>query len=259
MKIHFFGCSFTEGGGLDNFDYYNFITGKNYNIDNNIREEHEEVRIHKEEHRYSTIVGNILGIETKNYAIGCNSNEGILKAVFEILNDSETSNDDVFVVQLSFFGRKFYWYEPFEQFLSVNALNPADWPYRNKEEWMPLHELHNLNIKYCHNEEYELSKLLMNMELFNSLFREKGIKLFWTTWPDLSTKRNTARIHEDNKLILEKYKNVILYDGMCMGRYIVDNELQIRDDYKQSSDSHKSIKGHQIIGEKIAEYLNNKI
>ena len=36
--IHFFGCSFTEGGGLDNFDYYNYNTGLNYNIDNNINE-----------------------------------------------------------------------------------------------------------------------------------------------------------------------------------------------------------------------------
>jgi hypothetical protein len=25
MKIKFFGCSFTEGGGLDNIDYYNFL------------------------------------------------------------------------------------------------------------------------------------------------------------------------------------------------------------------------------------------
>ena len=25
MKLKFFGCSFTEGGGLDNIDYYNFL------------------------------------------------------------------------------------------------------------------------------------------------------------------------------------------------------------------------------------------
>ena len=37
MKIHFFGCSFTDGGGLDDFDYYNYNTGKNYNINDDKR------------------------------------------------------------------------------------------------------------------------------------------------------------------------------------------------------------------------------
>ena len=45
MKIHFFGCSFTEGGGLDNFDYFNLKQNKNYIINDNIRDQFEEVRL----------------------------------------------------------------------------------------------------------------------------------------------------------------------------------------------------------------------
>jgi hypothetical protein len=259
MKIHFFGCSFTDGGGLDDFDYYNYNTGKNYNINDDKREEHEMVRLYKEEHRYSNIVGKLLNIEIENYAFGCNSNEAILKKVFEIVNDSKTSKDDIFFVQISFLSRKFYWYEPTEEFLSINAAGTADWPFRNREIMMPLHQLHNLNLKYTHNEQYELDKLLMNIELYNAYFKEKGIKIFWTTWPDLTLEEWPTIIFEINEKLIEKFPNILMYDGGCMGRYVCDNKLQIKDDYKESNDQHKSLKGHQEIAKKIVEFLKEKI
>jgi hypothetical protein len=259
MKIHFFGCSFTEGGGLDNFDYYNYNTGLNYNINNNIREESETVRLYKEANRYSNIVGKILGVKTNNYAVGCNSNEGILKTLFEVSNDVDTNKEDIFIVQTSFYSRKFYWYEPTEEFLSVNALGNGDWPYRNMEIWMPLHQLHNLNVKYAHNEQYEIDKLISNMQIYNSYFKEKGIKIFWTPWPDLTLERFPTEIDKFNKNLLETIPNIIFYDGKSMGRYVTDNKLQIRDDFKESTDSHKSLKGHETIAIQIADYLNNNI
>ena len=259
MTIHFFGCSFTEGGGLDNFDYYNFITGKNYNVNDNISEQAEEIRIHKESNRYSAIVGNILNVETKNYAFGANSNEAILKKLFEVVNESTTKSDDIFIVQPSFYARKFYWYEPFQQFFSVNASEVGDWPYRNRDEWMPLHQLHNLNLKYCHNEEYEFNKFLNNMELYNSYFKEKNVKLFWAPWADLSLNTFPEKLDIDNITHLKKYKNIILYENKSMGRYICDNKLLITDVFKQSNDTHKSLEGHRLIGNKIAEYLKDKL
>jgi hypothetical protein len=259
MNIHFFGCSFTEGGGLDNFDYYNYNTGLNYNIDNNIREEYEEVRLFKEDKRYSSIVGKLMGVKINNYAIGCNSNEGILKKVFEVLNDSDTTENDIFIVQTSFYSRKFYWYEPTEEFLSVNALEKEDWPYRNMEIWMPLHQLHNLNVKCAHNEQYEIDKLITNMQIYNSYFKEKGIKLFWTPWPDLTLEKFPTEINKFNNNLLQKIPNIIFYDRKSMGRYITDNELQIRDDFKESMDSHKSLKGHEMIANKIVEFLKKKL
>lgn len=259
MKINFFGCSFTEGGGLNNFEYYNFLNNTNYNINDNIKEQYEEITLFKEENRYSNIVGKILEVETKNYAEGCNSNEGILKKLIEI-SDSETTNvGDVFVVQTSFFSRKFYWYEPFNDFISVNALSPEDWPFRNKEEWMPLHQLHNLNVTYCHNEEYEIQKLLKNMEIYNSYFKEKKLKLFWIPWNDMTTEQKTEELNEYNRKTLEKIPNIIYFDDMSMGRYCNKNALLLKHHFKKSNDSHKSVIGHKIIAEKISEYLKNKL
>jgi hypothetical protein len=259
MKIHFFGCSFTEGGGLDDFDYYNYNNATNYNPNDNIRDQFEEIAEYKRNNRYSNIVGNLLNIETENHAFGCNSNEAILKKVFEVVNDSNTSKDDIFFVQTTFYSRKFYWYEPTKEFLSVNAAESSAWPFRNMEIMMPLHELHNLNLQYTHNEQYELDKLLINIELYNAYFKEKGIKIFWTPWNDLTLEPWTEVIFEINKKLIKKYPNMMMYDGGCMGRYVVDNKLQIRDDYKESNDQHKSLKGHKMVGTKIAKFLKEKI
>jgi hypothetical protein len=259
MRLHFFGCSFTEGGGLDNFDYYNYNTNKNYNINDNIKEQHEEVASYKKEHRYSNIVGNLLNKESKNYAIGCNSNEAILKKVFEVVNDLNTSKDDIFIIQTTFYSRKFYWYEPILEFLSVNATEMWEWPYRDKKEWMPLHQLHNLNLKYTHNEEYEINKLLMNMELYNSYFDKKGIKIFWVPWRELTFNVGEMEKFEIHKKLLKTIPNIIFFDNKSMEKYIETNKLSIKDEFKNSSDKHKSIKGHQIIARKLIEFLKEKI
>lgn len=260
MKINFFGCSFTEGGGLNNFDYFNYNTGKNFDINNNILEENIEVNQFKNEHRYSTIVGNLMNIDVENYAIGCNSNEGILKNIIDVINDKNTKNEDIFIIQTTFLARKFYWYEPIEEFISVNASNVFDWPFRNKKEYMPLHELHNLNLKYCHNEEYEAKKLIQNIKIYNSYFKELGIKIFWMPWCDLTTETNKDKILEFNKNIVKEIPNIFLFQNtMCMGEFVSSNKLLIKDKFIKSNDNHKSIEGHKLVAEKLVEYLKNNI
>ena len=51
----------------------------------------------------------------------------------------------------------------------------------------------------------------------------------------------------------------MMYDGGCMGRYVDDNKLQIRNDYKESNDQHKSLKGHKVVATKIVKFLKEKI
>lgn len=255
MRLNFFGCSFTEGGGLDNIDYYNFKTNSNlldYTPENQVL-----LKEFKEKYRYTTIVKNNLNIDVRNFAEGCNSNENILNKVFEIINESEINSDDIFIVQTSIFSRKYFWYEPTAEFYSVNTLEMEGWPYRNKEYMKGLHQLYNLYSQYSHNEEYEMKKLLIQIDLYNSYFKEKGIKLFWMPWPDfIAGDRDTIKNH--NKKLINK--NFIFFDGISMGTFIGSNSYRIRDEYTKSSDGHKSVSGHQIVGEKIIDFLvKNKI
>ena len=257
MKIHFFGCSFTEGGGLDNFDYFNLKQNKNYIINDNIRDQFEEVRLFKEANRYSKIVEGLMNVETKNYAEGCNSNENILNKVFEIVNKDTTTHEDVFIIQTSIYSRKHFWYEPTNEFYSINALGKSDWPYQNKEEYMPLHQLYNLHSMYSHNEEYEMKKLLNQIDLFNSYFKEKNIKLFWAPWPELTSSIINEEILKFNKSIEDK--NIILFDGFSMGTYSSNKKLLMCDEFESITDRHKSITGHKTIANKIVEFLKEKL
>jgi len=86
MRLNFFGCSFTEGGGLDNIDYYNLKN--NTKLARANEEDWETITKWKEDNRYSNIISNILECEIRNFAEGCNSNENIFNKVFEIINDS---------------------------------------------------------------------------------------------------------------------------------------------------------------------------
>jgi hypothetical protein len=255
MKIHFFGCSFTEGGGLDNLEYYNSKTNSNlkdYNSPNS-----DILRNYKEANRYSKIVGDLLGVETKNYAVGCNSNENILNKAFEVVNGNTITDNDVFIIQTSISSRKHFWYEPTNEFYSINTLDFSGWPYSSEESMKPLNTLYNLYYQYCYNEEYEVKKLLNQIDLFNSYFKEKNIKLFWLPWPELTPSIIMEEIVEFNKNIEDK--NIILFDGFAMGTFASNKKLLICDEFKNITDRHKSTIGHKTIANKIVEFLKERL
>lgn len=253
MIINFFGCSFTEGGGLDNIDYYNFKTNSNledYTLENNY-----VLRKFKEKYRYSNIVEESIGCKTKNFALGCNSNENILNKLFEIANSNDTKKDDIFIVQTSIFSRKHFWYEPTETFYSVNTLEMSGWPYQNKNEMKKLNELYNLYFTYSYNEQYEIDKLLMHVDVFNSYFKERGLKLFWMPWADF-VEGDWNTIRKFNSKLLEK--NFIFFNGLSMGTFIDSNQHRIKDEFTKLQDNHKSVKGHEVVGRRVVEFLKQK-
>jgi hypothetical protein len=255
MKINFFGCSFTEGGGLDNLEYYNIKTNsklKGYNQPNS-----KILCEFKEKHRYSTIVGELLKCEVLNHALGCNSNENIINKLYEVASSENVNKDDIFIAQTSIFSRKHYWYEPTNKFYSVNTLEFTAWPYNGEEEMRPLNELYNLYYQYSHNEEYEIKKLLMKIEFINAWFEKNKIKIFWIPWAEMCMSGDFGIIKNKNKKL--KKENFIFFDELAMGTFSGANKLRICDEFKSITDMHKSVKGHQIIAEMIVEFLKDKI
>ena len=255
MKIHFFGCSFTEGSGLDRLEYYNNKT--NSNILDYSKNNQELLQKFKQEHRYTNVVKQLMNCEVNNYAIGCNSNENILNKLFEILNCKDISSEDVFIVQLSIFSRKYVWYEPTSTFYNVNGLDITSYPYDGKNEMIPLKNFYELNMKYSHNEEYEINKILMYIDLFNSYCKEKNIKIFWMPWPEMSTKLNFDDFYQINKKL--KNKNLIFFKNLSMGTFITYKNYTIKDEYSDINDGHMSLEGHKLIVNMIVDILNEKL
>jgi len=110
---------------------------------------------------------------------------------------------------------------------------------------------------YSHNEEYEIKKVISNIDLFNAYAKIKGVKLFWIPWPELSTHWNWNEIRKVNNELKEK--NLILFDGLSMGTFVGGEKLLMCDEFKEITDRHKSIKGHEIVAQMISDYLKDKI
>ena len=104
MKIGFFGCSFTEGGGLDSpflnkWAIENNIVPKEYKIEpetilNTLLAAPDKHPIHpncvrlKNNYRFSSLVGRELNCDTENFGVSCGSNETILNIRSNFKNQS---------------------------------------------------------------------------------------------------------------------------------------------------------------------------
>ena len=94
MKMGFFGCSFTEGGGL-NSPVFNEYAIKNKLISKEYKENYKKTR---NDFRYSTLVGKDLNCEVENFGKGRSSNEYIFNTEvksFESLNKIKNSISNI--------------------------------------------------------------------------------------------------------------------------------------------------------------------
>ena len=82
MNVGFFGCSFTEGGGL-NSPVFN-----KYAIKHNLLPKKYEGRCNQvmKDYRFSTLVGRKLNCKVTNYGKSCANNESIINTLYESKN-----------------------------------------------------------------------------------------------------------------------------------------------------------------------------
>ena len=114
MKIGFFGCSFTEGGGL-NSPVFNEYAIKNNLIPKEYEGEYEKTR---KGFRYSTLIGKDLNCEVENFGKGCSSNEYIFNQLYK-----HHEKFDICVVQLTIYSRRYQWDEHKEKFEHINDID----------------------------------------------------------------------------------------------------------------------------------------
>ena len=85
MRIGFFGCSFTEGGGMDSEEWYQYAIKNGIWEEDDYKQERIQSggnptyyrRLIRDRYRFSTLVGKKLNCEVENLAEDCNSNENI--------------------------------------------------------------------------------------------------------------------------------------------------------------------------------------
>ena len=152
MKIGFFGCSFTEGGGL-NSPVFNEYAIKNNLIPKEYEGEYEKTR---KGFRYSTLIGKNLNCEVENFGKGRSSNEYIFNQLYK-----HHKKFDICVVQLTIYSRRYQWDEHKEIFEHINDI-----------------DTHTLNR---FNREYARDQVSMMVNLFDSLNK----KIYWMFHEDI--------------------------------------------------------------------------
>ncbi len=257
--IKFFGCSFTEGGGLDNIDYYNYIENTEvpltYWPKNSTSEQRRDIinflNSYREYNRFTSILERSLNIPIINLAKSQSSNDCILETLFkEIDNNSK----EIYFVILSLSHRRYWYYEVDNKKHNLNMPEFSAQPFENKESYRPLYNLFENYLKYIYNFNDELKQLIRNIKLFDSFAKSKGSKIIWSAWEmgDYETKLET---------INSVAENCLLFDGLSLKHFCIKEKLQIHEETNGViDDNHISKYGNIVVAKKIEEYIiKNKL
>ena len=259
-KLHVYGCSFSDGGGLDANEYLTAAIEKNLIPNKWV----DKVQHHlfntddyyfvefKDYYRYSSIIGRSLNIDVFNYSLTANNNEHILNTVYEKLLEFP---NDIHIIQWSLHERKLYWLEEDRKFFRLQGIVPnrdeftkafifnledrdlAEDYSDSKYDDLSDHFL-NFLVNY-QNLQYEDYKLNQTSKLLNSLAQLGSTPLYYLPW-NAST---------------EVLSNTILIDGeKDLSRWSKDTNNQIIDETEgEYDDCHLSLKANYIVAEKIIE------
>lgn len=228
MKIGFFGCSFTEGGGL-NSPVWNEYAIKHNLIPKEFEGQYEKV---KEHYRFSTLIGNELNCEVENFGVSAGSNDTILNNLFENYN-----NFDISVVQFSLYHRMNIYDDNTSSFYNVNGTEASSVP-KNVIDYFTNTVTNHQSIDY---EQYKIRQMV---ELYDNLFEKLNKKVIW-----LFQEPIPKNIKSKNVLYFEPSGH--LHD------FIVNNKhtfTQLTNGFYD--DSHYTPEGHQLISKKIMEKIN---
>ena len=258
MRIGFFGCSFTEGGGLDGVEWNKYalknkLIPSKWDIEKNGNpDEGLDTRAHRDlcekyakQHRFSHLVGQKLNCEVENLSQSRSSNEFIIDKLYRELDFRTFNNFDIIVVQFTIVIRRYIWWEPDNRFYNISGMDFSGHPLlRHKDQRVghlnALQETCANYISYNHNESYEQDKIAMMVDLFDSY----GKKIYWMFYEPIP--RNC------------KSKNIIYFepDGH-LHKWSEQNNFTINKDTNgEYQDNHFSVKGHEVIAEKIVEKIN---
>lgn len=255
--IKFFGCSFTEGGGLNNIDYYNFIENQNltYWPENSTPEARVDIvnflDEYKVQNRFTTHLENLLNVKILNLAKSQSSNDYILQTLFKEIN---TNSNELYFVILSLLHRKYWYYEIDNQMHNMNMAEFSANPFNGDESYKPLYNHFKSYLEFIYNKEIEMKNIIQNIKLFNSFAESKGSKIVWSGWDFGDDEKHLETIKSN-------VQNVLLFDGLSLKHFCIKEGLQIETETNGLvPDNHISKKGNIIVAEKIKDYIiKNKL
>ena len=254
-KLHVYGCSFSDGGGLDAREYLTAALKRNLipktweeKIKTFLFSSNDAYCIDfKEYHRYSSIIGRSLNIEVSNYSLTANNNEHIFNTAYNKLLEFP---NDIHIIQWSLPQRKLYWSEIDNCFFRLQGVSKGkafvfnvgdeDIPEDSSSGRFDSISQHFLDsLVYYQNLEYEDYKLNQTTTLLTSLAKINSTPLYFLPWiAPTGTTSNTVLVDEERDL----------------SNWSLDTNNQIVHETEgEYDDCHLSLKANYIVAEKLIQ------
>lgn len=259
--IKFFGCSYTEGGGLDNIDYYNFLHKENleyypkhltdrdeiWQYRGSIQQKLEKFKL---DNRFTELVNKEVNC-VLNLAVSQSSNACIFEKLF---TEIENNNNEMYFVILSLMHRRYWYYDYDGKKYNLNMADMNGDPFNNDEKYRPLHNHYLDYLKIVFNDEEETQNVLRNVKLFDAFAKVKGSKIIWSSWEMGDYQTGLDKLEK-------AAERIIKFDGLSMKHYCIKNGYQIHTETNNEvNDNHISLKGNQEIAKIFTNYIKeNKL
>lgn len=259
--IKFFGCSFTEGGGLDNIDYYNFLYKENLEYypkhltdKNEIWQYRESIQQKLEKFKFDNRFTELVNKEVNcvlNLAKSQASNGYIFENLFKEIDENY---NEIYFVILSLHHRRYWYYDVDNKKHNLNMLDFSANPFDSREDYRPLYNHFKNYLEYIFDFNIETQSLIRNIKLFDTFAKSKSSKIIWSAWD-----------FGDNEIHLETInsvaENCLLFDGLALKYFCIKEKLQIEAETNGLvPDNHISKYGNNVVAKKIEEYIiKNKL
>jgi len=234
------GCSFMEGGGLDNTEIHKLLNGLDEIASKEVREKF------KYENNFIAYLSKLLNCNYINFGESMASNDLIFRKIYDYFRFSNHMDENVnilFVGQLSMFQRMHIYYDYAKRFTKLNRVEFTDPPFYGSSEFKPLYDFYKNYLSFIYNENDIVYNLERNMDLYTNYLENKNVDCIW-----LSYDGTTQQFVDSN--------NFIKFNGDNLGAFIEKNKLRLCDvNELNTGDLHISIKGHKIVAEKIYKKL----
>jgi hypothetical protein len=232
-KLYSFGCSFTEGGGLNNQNFHRYLNGEtNYSKNPEpVLPNHAEYAL---QNSYPGYLSRLLNCQFENHGTSCAGNEFIINKAYDTINNLENTDDILVTIQTSILSRILLQMPMERKFVNVNNLDSID---GNVKTFFKLY------ITDFFDYEYASKKLMQQIDILSSWFESKNIDVLWLLY-DVDFKQ------------VQSKKQIVPFDDLALGNYAFKNKLTITElpnfPYK---DAHFSPTGNKHIADKIHNYI----
>ena len=232
-KIMSFGCSFTEGRGLNDPFYHEYLSG-NRNI-NNAEDTHRYID-YMYNNSYPAYLARNLNCDFDNFGLSRSSNGCILKTLYEKTQNIENGSDLLVTVQTTLLSRIMVYDNKAAKFLTMNNFEGLS---DNVKKYYKLY------LRDFYNKEIEYKKLLVNVDIYTKYLQSKNIDVIWMMYETDDT--------------LKSSKNILTFDGTDLSQFIAIQKLRLADlPNFPVNDTHFSVEGHKVIANRITEHLEAK-